>query len=824
MQHKPILLTKTVDTINDKACKEQVLIPSKDLQAIIEHFFIYYCLSKNYSSVINCGSSYTILWGQLAKDYIYKSFMQRYGIYFLVLVSLTRLCAQNEASKWYFGVYAGLDFMTTPPTILTNGQCNAGEGSTGISDAAGNLLFYSDGGTIWNSAHVPMANGTGLAGSSAATQCGIVIKQPGSSNIYYIFSLMHNLIGGLRYSTIDMSLAAGMGSVTVKNTLLYSGPCVEKLAAALHCNGQDIWIVSHDYNNTNFRTFLVTSAGVNSVAVVSSVGAAHPSYYGQMKISPDSRKVAVACGSIGTGFEVFDFNRSTGVVSNPLTLVPPLPNTYDMNYGCEFSADGTKVYLSTSEKCITQWDLCAGSPSAISQTQFTFAAGGAMSLQLAPNGKIYCARPDSTQGVINYPDLTGSACNYVHTGQSVAPNMGWWGLPNFLSTYFKKIRAFDFYSDSTNCQKIHFSKPCAPLPGPSSMSWNFGDPTSGSNQSSAANPTHQFSGGGSYTVQLILNYNCGSDTIIKQIIIPNVPTISVTGNNAICAGHNATLTATGAVSYSWSNSSIGPMVNVSPTTTSVYTVTGSSITNSCRSKKTFTVIVYPSPAVSIAGNQTVCETDTLYLQSAGASNYTWSAGSTGPVQMIVFPLTGSVISVVGANQNGCQSSAFATLSTFPSPTIIVSGNNEICAGESTTLNAAGANNYQWLQYGTGPSVVVSPLSTTIFTVTGTSTLGHCIATELYLVNVSQCTALADEMIQDVQFLIVYPNPASNWIHVQTESPTEIRIHDVLGKLIFEGEIESGENQIDISACADGTYFISSTQFSIKRKFFKLRID
>jgi hypothetical protein len=747
--------------------------------------------------------------------------MRRLRIYFLVLISLTTLSAQNEASKWYFGVNAGLDFMTSSPSILTNGQMTAGEGSTAIADAAGNLLFYSDGGTIWNSAHVPMANGTGLTGSSAATQSGIIVKQPGNSNIYFIFTLMHNLIGGLRYSTIDMSLAAGMGSVTVKNTLLYAGPCVEKLAATRHCNGQDIWVVSHDNNNTNFRTFLVTSAGVNTMAVVSAVGSSHWLYHGQMKISPNGRKLAVAYGFYSTPFEVFDFNTTTGSVSNPILLTPPIAAAAALNYGCEFSADGTKFYGSTADYYITQWDLCAGSPSAISQSQFTFAPGGAMSLQLAPNGKIYIARPASTQGVINNPDLAGSACNYVYSGQSVAPNMGWWGLPNFMSSYLKKVRPFDYTIDSTDCQKIHFFKPCTPLPGPTSIAWNFGDPASGANQSTASNVSHKFSNGGIYTVRLIMYYSCSSDTVIKQIIIPNVPAINITGNQAICTGQTATLLASGAISYSWSNSSIGPMISISPSATSVYTVTGSTIINSCRSKKTFTVSVNPVPVISIGGNQTVCEYDTLLLQSTGAGTYTWSTGVTGSVQTITSPATGSIISVTGSAQNGCQSASSVTLVTFQTPTITVGGNNEICSGESTTLTASGGNIYQWPQYGVGPSITVSPLSTNIYTVTGTSTLGNCYSTELYLVNVNLCTNLKDQTVTGEKIISIYPNPAVHLINLNTFTNADIKIHDVYGKVVYVGFIDPGNNWIDVSGFNAGIFFVSSSVLSTEMKFVKI---
>src|SRR5258706_5132995 len=81
-----------------------------------------------------------------------------------VFVSI-RFFSQNETAKWYFGGNAGLDFMTSPPTILTNGALSA-DGCSGISDGAGNLLFYTNGATVWNKSHVVMANGTGLFGGN----------------------------------------------------------------------------------------------------------------------------------------------------------------------------------------------------------------------------------------------------------------------------------------------------------------------------------------------------------------------------------------------------------------------------------------------------------------------------------------------------------------------------------------------------------------------------------------------------------------------------------------------------------------------------------
>lgn len=83
---------------------------------------------------------------------------------------------QSETDNWFFGLYAGINFSTGTPISLTGSVMATTEGTAVISDAAGNLLFYSDGITVWNSMHLPMPNGTGLLGDVSATQSALIIK------------------------------------------------------------------------------------------------------------------------------------------------------------------------------------------------------------------------------------------------------------------------------------------------------------------------------------------------------------------------------------------------------------------------------------------------------------------------------------------------------------------------------------------------------------------------------------------------------------------------------------------------------------------------
>ena len=105
---------------------------------------------------------------------------------FLLICCSGLATAQNEASFWYFGQNAGLQFDADAGTVtaITNGQLSTLEGCTSISDTDGNLLFYSDGRTVWNRNHQVMQNGTGLRGDESSTSSGLIVPKPQDPDFY----------------------------------------------------------------------------------------------------------------------------------------------------------------------------------------------------------------------------------------------------------------------------------------------------------------------------------------------------------------------------------------------------------------------------------------------------------------------------------------------------------------------------------------------------------------------------------------------------------------------------------------------------------------
>jgi PKD repeat protein len=542
-----------------------------------------------------------------------NSFQSALLILSLIFLS-TKILAQLENSNWYFGQYVGLTFTSSPPTAIPNSTIYALEGCSSISDNMGNLMFYSSAQAILNSNHTIMANGGSLVGDPSSTQASMIVKHPGNNNLYCVFTT--SAVGAFAYSIVDMSLAAGLGSVTVLNSSLYNLTC-EKQVAVRHCNGKDVWIISHEINSDKFVSHLLTSSGVNPMPVYSSIGPAISSTTGagagQLKISPDGKKLAMAVSGNsvnGGGFYLFDFNAATGIVSNSLMLYGQILNQ-NWAYGVEFSPDGSKLYGCTGfynlQPELHQWNICAGNNSAIIASRYTINPPGTLtygSLQRGIDGKIYLAvLSQQSLSVINNPNLTGASMGFSFNAVSISTINNKFcrmGLPNFINPYIKPSP--QPFTNTVACNQVNFSPPpvptfssgCSSTPyPPSGYLWDFGEPSLGTaNTSSLSSPNHVYASVGTYTVKLVLLNACTNDTLIQSVNITTMgPTPAVTGPTLVCKGDRYTYTVSGGTSYLWSNGVSTSTAALQPTLTTAYTV--SATANGCTQSKTFTITVNP---------------------------------------------------------------------------------------------------------------------------------------------------------------------------------------------------------------------------------------
>lgn len=371
--------------------------------------------------------------------------MKKITLSLILLSSLIPAIAQHQTDKWYFGVLAGVDFTPAVPVALTNGALNTSEGCASMSDSVGNLLFYSDGQTIWNRNHTPMPNGTGLLGGVTCTQVAVIVPKPGNSTQYYEFTLDDTGgLNGLRYSVVDMTLDAGMGDVTTEKNIFIRNNLTEKLTAVSKANGIDYWVAVHENGSDTFYVYSLTAAGLDTNAVISHVGMIHSNAqiqntYGQMKFSPCGDMIALAAGYLNT-VELFHFNNSTGEITPYVSILIP-----DHVYGIEFSSHESMLYVSSYDpgQTLIQFDLTSGIPATIlaSQIQISFTPD-IYGLQLARDEKVYVSKSfNQYLGVVNNPDVAGNGCNYSDLGIDLDPSFNGitsgLGLPGFVQSWLK---------------------------------------------------------------------------------------------------------------------------------------------------------------------------------------------------------------------------------------------------------------------------------------------------------------------------------------------------------------------------------------------------
>lgn len=498
--------------------------------------------------------------------------------------------AQNAASNWYFGKYAGLDFRNGPPMLLKDGKIQTNEGCSSVSDSDGNLLFYTNGAKVWNKNHKIMVNGDGLFGHWSSSNSSIVIPKPNSTNIYYVITLDEpnhitdgyypnpdpdprhldpndpttdsddGLNNGLNYSIIDMSLNGGDGEVTSKNNhLITYDPsdieqikykCSEKLTAVYNTDGTAIWFLT--YFLDKFYVFKIDKNGINTTPITSPSGFTIPingylnNAIGCIKFSPDGKKLAMANTYLGANSQnlyqgnayLFNFDSNSGLVSGGIKI---LDN--DHPYGVEFSPNSQVLYINVNKynsfsSDLYQFDLTASN---IANSKYrAWGAVGAGALQLAIDGKIYISMPDSwfLSQILN-PNIYGSSVNITWFNIDLdgfnSSRRSTFGLPSFIQSNFEQNLTFEnlCFGSDTKFNLINYTNV-------DSNTWNFGDPSSGTaNESTDLNPVHTFTAAGNYEVTVTVKSTTGITRIIKRKLeITNLPIAHPIKEIYVCAEEN----------------------------------------------------------------------------------------------------------------------------------------------------------------------------------------------------------------------------------------------------------------------------------------------
>ncbi|MCF6341443.1 MAG: gliding motility-associated C-terminal domain-containing protein [Bacteroidales bacterium] len=497
-------------------------------------------------------------------------------LFFLVFTGYVAT-AQNQANRWYFGSYCSLDFNSGVPVNTGEIIISSSSAVSIMSDTNGSLLCATNAERIVNREGHIMPNGGNLIGDHDAYMGTLIVQQPGSDHLYYVFTVSREFPDniGMFYSVVDMNLDGGLGDVTAEKNvpLQQAWAASNKLTSVRHANGEDVWIITRNFKTDQwYVAFLLTSTGLSTEGIITPIPwRTDMNNEGSMKVSPNKKYLAAAYRRHGLqnealkqSLDICSFNATSGEIGLLYTLTKN-PNDWTRQYwpqAVEFSPDSKLLYVtyynSDDDKLMElyQYDMQYVEDSLqFKESEIFIARGPVEGLQLARDGKIYTTIPrhginPEYLSVIHEPWKRGIDCNF----QADAVYLGndrkvYHHLPNMLLDHLYR---FEWEGE---CARHPIAFQPNFLPDMVSILWNFGDMQS----STELRPVHFYENGGEYEVHVTVTYQNGRvEETSRVITIKDSPRPDLGLDQLICEGEETVLTAGSDTGfYAWSTGSIG---------------------------------------------------------------------------------------------------------------------------------------------------------------------------------------------------------------------------------------------------------------------------
>lgn len=620
-------------------------------------------------------------------------------------------CDSKTGNLWYFGDKGGLDFSTSPPTPIGNGQSSSDNNSATLCDAKGNLLLYTDGKQVFNRFHQPMPNGNIMNGQLVFD--AMIIPHPGQAGQYYVIG---NYDGGeTYYSLVDLTLNDGLGDVVPTQKNLVLAFQAQGMAAIKSCAFEGYWFVTRKFDQQgNFLAFRIDQNGINLTPVVSPtnqpVGLVR-----QIKISPDGQRIACTYYSNSvfdsSAVSIYRFDpASGGTVTNP-QLLGKFKEPFKA-FGVEFSPNVRYLYVTGTLPGtfqLVQYDLHAGNTQAIINSRIGISKlpGQIIGfLQLAPDGKIYAPTYPFVQqiayylDVINKPNNPGLTCEFKHNAIDLSGfipiGSAKDGTCNIIASILSGPSiSITPESPDTVCTigapVLYELEPLAC--GLDSITWQV-DGLGAQIQSNFQSAVITYLNYGHARVIVKAFSPCGnvSDTLNVLIVAPNNHILNLGPDLEVCDNGVFTFHAgPDFARYLWSDGSTD-----STTTTLFPGVYWVNVWDACGNLQTDTVVVTIKPASVLNVGPDIpqsCSGITqTYTLPSGFSSWSWSPGDflncTDCPEVSVSPAVSNSWVVVATTADGCIS--VDTLRAEIRDTLLFALDTFVCSGQKLALFG-----YQW---------------------------------------------------------------------------------------------------------------------------------
>ncbi|MBT1711250.1 gliding motility-associated C-terminal domain-containing protein [Fulvivirgaceae bacterium PWU5] len=661
------------------------------------------------------------------------------GYYFLVAtvgacqtsagVNIKEYNVQDQrANIWYFGNNAGIDFNPVfdnppgAPEAISNPVMDALEGTSTISDRNGQVIFFTDGNTVWNhDFDVVGTNISGLNGNSS--QAALIIPVPGDETLYYIFTTEEIPGTGtyrLAYSLYDIKLNFPTGGLRASNVTLFT-------RSTERITGNENWLIAHEYGNNIFRAYRITTAGIDN-PIFSGIGSDHNIAFpanaeGYMRLGPQNRlAVPISTPGVSNIVEVFDFIDSAGTVTNLRTI--NMNTTAGQAYGVEFGAGGNKLYVSLLGSPSKLYEYAFDSlgiprqPSATPRMSDADYPQGLGAIVMGPDQQIYVAVKDQPAlGVITVvPDTARASTFQIDAFPLVGGTVSRLGLPNFIQ----------IISDAPQGPSIAHTGECLGSPtnftGSGTdpidvLTWSFGD-GGGESGINLTEVEHTYANPGTYYVVLSISNRCiGPVAIMRDTVIINPLPPDPSTVLSLCQPPmviDANPTDTPGLTYLWEDGQTTETLTISEART--YFVTVTSTATGCSVEGTIRV----NPAlvtINLGPDAIVCaapNTGQTLNTNININNHQWSLnganlGNSGPTQPVDFSAPGTftyIVSYTDPNPPGCFARDTITFTVNQSPTVtLTSGGPIACAANTGQLTAVVTQSTNYFYSFTGPTAI-----------------------------------------------------------------------------------------------------------------------
>lgn len=235
--------------------------------------------------------------------------------------------------------------------------------------------------------------------------------------------------------------------------------------------------------------------------------------------------------------------------------------------------------------------------------------------------------------------------------------------------------------------------------GGSAYQWS---PSIGLSNTSISNP--KASPPVTITYKLIVRSADGCIDSLNKTVVKNLsPIIALSPSAPICPGDSLQLNATGGTTYQWTpsiglnNSNISNPKG-SPAATTIYQAITTNA-EGCKDSASTTISVKTKPVINISQPTAVCKGDSVQLNASGGISYLWRPSLNMNDATIsnpkASPLLTTTYTVVVTGTNACIDSSTIVAIINQPPSIVITANSSVCAGDSMQLNAGGGAVYQW---------------------------------------------------------------------------------------------------------------------------------